>query len=470
MSRMWVVCASWGVGALMGCTGGNLSSGVGEGGAPDASVLPDRAGGGDGGDGVDAGAVPPDAAVEACAGVDCGGHGRCVVEGSAPVCRCESGFVSSGLRCVPEGCPDTLAGRLTVTTLSVAPERVLTRAGGPFSAETPPILAPTGDRALLAWQSAGGRIRVTPLTSSGSRAGGDLADVEGQELRGFAASESGFAVLLYRSPDLMLLSGFDPSGRSLFETAVVGGGDHGTNGAKWIRREWGDYGRLAFAGGRYAVSFGHAQNWGSRGEHQGDLFRFYDGRGDRVSGAGQFEWGCSHSLDLRIVYDGSAFRQVCLSDCYPTKAIYLDVRARRLVVHEEPSGNCAGRSGARLGGVAALGSTIWVAFVSPEAPGSERVGLVAVEGGRAAEPIWVGDGVHVQLAPYGEGLVLGWQAGDGYLLAELDASGSIVRGPEMVSVSSQQQTDFAVYGNGDVGWSWASGSSELSVARLRACP
>ncbi len=455
---------------LGACVGGSLSTEAGGSDAGGGAWDADRSDGRPW-DGASDTSVPgrDGGAADPCEGVDCGARGRCEASGSGAVCRCDPGFEPSGMRCVPEACPAALADRLTVSAVSVAPERVLPRAGGPFSQETPPILATVGESALLAWQAAGGRIRVTPLTTSGARRGEDLVDVEGQELRGFAASPGGFALLFYRNPDAMILAGFDSAGTPSFETFVVGGGDHGMNGAKWIRPEWGDYGRLAYAGGRYAVTFGHTQNWGDRGEHQGDLFRLYDASGMRTSGTGQFEWGCSHSLEVRLVHDGSTFRPICLSDCYPTKAIYLDVRPRSLVLHEEPSGNCMGRSGALLGGAVAIGSTIWVAFVSSEAPGPQNIGLVAVRGGGPEEPIWVAAGSHAQLAPYGEGLLLGWQGADGYRLAELDAEASIVRGPETVSASSHQQTDFVVYESGDVGWAWASGSNEVSVARLRAC-
>lgn len=37
----------------------------------------------------------------ACSGVDCGGHGNCVVTGGSPACDCESGFRPDGLACIP---------------------------------------------------------------------------------------------------------------------------------------------------------------------------------------------------------------------------------------------------------------------------------------------------------------------------------------------------------------------------------
>ncbi len=440
----------------------------------------------DGGAEFDAGSGPPDAApsdggatdgapvfdsgvADPCVGVDCDGHGRCEASGDRAACRCDSGFEASGLRCVPAGCPGSLAERLSVRVVNVAPRRPLNRAGGPFSPETPPILATVGDRALLAWQADDSTVHVTPLTPAGARAGDDLTMIQGQELRGLAAHESGFAVLVHRAPDRMVLAGFGADGTPAFETDVVGGTDHAASGAKWIRRQWGDYARLAYGGGRYALTFGHTQNWGDRGEHQGDLLRGYETTGAPAPVSGAFEWGCSHSLQVRLVHDGSAFRQVCLSDCYPTKAIYLDVRSRRTVVHEEPSGNCAGRSGATLGGTASVDGTLWVAFTSPQAPGEANVGLTRVASAGADPPRWVTAGSFAQLAPYDEGLLLGVGGGAGYRLWALGPDGGVLLGPDTVTADAQGETDFVVYGNGDVGWAWVSGASELSVARLRAC-
>jgi len=63
----------------------------------------------------------------------------------------------------------------------------------------------------------------------------------------------------------MALVGFDASGKQLFDTTIIGNNNHDQEGDKWIKREWGDYGRLAFFQNRYAVYFGHTQNWGSQG-------------------------------------------------------------------------------------------------------------------------------------------------------------------------------------------------------------
>lgn len=42
-----------------------------------------------------------------CAGVDCGGVGECVAEGSVATCDCDAGYVAAGATCIEEGlCPE----------------------------------------------------------------------------------------------------------------------------------------------------------------------------------------------------------------------------------------------------------------------------------------------------------------------------------------------------------------------------
>lgn len=46
-----------------------------------------------------------DAPALSCATVTCSGHGRCVLgDGGVPACRCSSGYLPSGLDCVPDPC------------------------------------------------------------------------------------------------------------------------------------------------------------------------------------------------------------------------------------------------------------------------------------------------------------------------------------------------------------------------------
>jgi hypothetical protein len=367
-------------------------------------------------------------------------------------------------------CPATLADRLSVVSISVAPDTVNTAAGGYFSYYTPPILSPRPGGSWLAWQAAVGRVHVTPLDGSDRRAGPDVT-TEANELRGLSAHADGFAVMVQRGQDQMALVGYDAAGGLRFDTIIIGNNNHDQQGDKWVRREWGDHGRLVFFENRYAVYFGHTMNWGPQGEHQGDLLWYYDLSGNRSGG--DWDWGCSHSLDVRLAYNGTRLGPVCLSDCYPTKAIWFNHQSAE--IHPEPSGNCAGLSSGELGGLVATAEGFWLSFTSPEGRSSRDVGLVSISNASQVGPVrWLTDSAaadesSAKLARYGDNLLVAWQDSGTVRMAVVDRDGNFVLGPESVAASFNQQTDFVDHPSGDVGWAHGEGST-LQVYRLRQCP
>ncbi len=367
-------------------------------------------------------------------------------------------------------CPATLTDRIEQTSVSVAPDSVNMNGGGYFSRLTPPVLAPYQGGAQVAWGDSSGKIHVTPINDLDQRAGQDVTQ-PGNEIRGLAAHSGGFAVLFQRGEDEMAIVGYDAAGNQTFDTLIVGNNSHDNEGDKWIRREWGDHGRLSFDGSRYAVYFGHVMNWGSQGIHQGDLLWYYDLSGSKTGGA--WDWGCSHSLDVRLGYDGQQFRPVCLSDCYPEKAIMYNHRAAR--IHAEPSGNCSGNSDAELGGLAvAPAGGFYLTFVSPEGRLSHDVAFVNVTAPGTVGPIhWLTDTAAVEesnahLARYGDDFLVSWQGSGGMQMGLVDGDGNFLIGPEQVSVDFTQQTDFVNFAHGDVGWAHGAGSN-LVIYRVRYC-
>ena len=405
-----------------------------------------------------------------CDGVTCSGHGTCRVSGGQAECVCDPGYHAQGLACVEDGgtCPPALADRVTVTTLDVSPDQVNTSAGGYFSPLTPPILAPLPAGAKVAWGDTSGLVHVTPLDDQNRRAGPDVT-IPANELRGLAAHQSGYAVLVQRGEDEMAFVGFNSADQQVFDVTIVGNTDHDQTWAKWIRRDWSHYGRVAYHAGTYATYFGHVMNWGADGVHQGDLRYFYDLSGNQTQVG--WDWGCSHSLDVRIAHDGSRFGPVCLSDCFPQKAIMYN--HQQAVIHDEPSGDCSGYSEAELGGLVALGGSLYLTFVSPEGRASRDVALVGVTNGQVGTVHWLTDTPNQEgnahLAVYGSNLLVAWQAGSSLEFAVVDTSGNFLVGPETVSgVAFDQQTDFVNYANGDVGWAFAAGST-LSIVRLTYC-
>jgi len=359
----------------------------------------------------------------------------------------------------------TLADRLRVTTVDVAPSSV---GGGAYQEAV--VLSPLADgSSRVAWNDGAGAARVTPLTAADTRAGADQV-LENADMSGFVALPDGNAILGVRG-DAMVLWKLDTSGAVAFETPFVGNNSHTSDGDKWIDG-WSDCGRLAWSGSRFAVYFGHTQNWGADGNHQGDLYTYVDPAGTDLGGG--WSWGCSHSLEVRLAWNGADFGPVCLSDCYPTKGIHINGYWGS-EISAEPSGNCSGGSAASLGGLAPVSDGFYLTFTSPEGRSSADVVLVHVTaGGTVGSKIYLTDTAGVEetgakLAAYGGNLLAAWMAGSSATFAVVDGSGAILEGPETLGVAFDPHDDFINFADGAVGWAMGSGS-QLSIARLGLCP
>src|SRR6185503_1768574 len=117
-------------------------------------------------------------------------------------------------------------------------------------------------------------------------------------------------------------------------------------------------GRLAWSGTQYAAYFGQTGNHGSAGNHQGDQYRLVSPAG-AVSGG--WDWGCSHSLDERLVHNGTAWAPVCGSDTYPGAGIWFNNRGK---ISDEPSITNVGGV-AKLGGLVPATDGFYMTLTSP---------------------------------------------------------------------------------------------------------
>ncbi|MBW2522759.1 MAG: hypothetical protein JRI23_01225 [Deltaproteobacteria bacterium] len=366
---------------------------------------------------------------------------------------------SSGVPCsssIPSGgaCTTALDNRAEVTMVSV---------GAPVQGDV--WLAPEpGGCAKAAWIS-GTEVHLTPLTGDGQRFGPD-GSMPGTEIRGLVAHDDG-AALLIRRDDRMDLVGVCGNGANRFEIPIVGGNNHDQSGDKWID-SWPHEGRLAWSGAQYAAYFGHTQNWGAQGNHQGDILAYYDGDG-APDGLG-WGWGCSHSLDVRIAHSGATFGPVCVSDCYPDKGIYFD---HNTLVSSEPSGNCLGSSDARLGGLVAVSGGFMLTYSSSEGRSSFDIALVHISStGTVGSPVWLTDTAGTDertsyLARYGSNLLVGWLSEGNLTLSVVNDTGTVVEGPALASVGFGG-ADFINLANGDVAWAFGQGS-EVAMVRLPHC-
>lgn len=309
-------------------------------------------------------------------------------------------------------------------------------------------------------------MHVTPLDGGDQRFASD-ATTAGSEIRGLVAHDDGSAVLVVRGDEMVLVR-LAANGAAQFENIIVGNNSHQTEGDRWIDG-WPHEGRLAWSGSGYAAYFGQTGNWGSQGNHQGDHLSMFTASGGAASGG--WDWGCSHSLDVRITHNGNRFGPVCLSDCYPGKGIYFN---HNTLVRDEPSGNCAGGSSASLGGLAPVADGFWLTFASDEGRASHDIGLVHIDnGGSVGTPVWLTNTDSVQetnphLARYGAGMLAAYSAGGQATFVVLDSSGAVTDGPVTLGVQLPWGSDMTTFPNGDVGWAVASGGG-LSIIRVARC-
>lgn len=361
----------------------------------------------------------------------------------------------------------TLASRVTVAQVSVAPASVDVGSSYGWSNNRPVHLAPLANGgARVAWSSSG-TVHVTPLDAALARSGPDVT-LAGESVRGFVAHDDGAAALLVVRGTGMWLVRLAPSGVPAYEVPIVNDPPSDTEGARWVDN-WGHEGRLLFTGTHYVAYFGHTKHWGAMGKHQGDLLASFDAATGAPGGPASWAWGCSHSLDVRLAWDGTQVAPVCLSDCYRVKGVLLDDST---LLVDEPSGNCAGSSDGELGGLAPLpGGGFALTFSSREGRPTRNVGFLTITPSRQkGAVVWLttAEASRPNLARYGDRLLAAWQEGGAQQLAVLSPAGAVLEGPVPAGGGWAARDDFASWPAGHVGWAAGSGST-LTVTRVRQC-
>jgi len=318
----------------------------------------------------------------------------------------------------------------------------------------------------VAWRSSAGW-RVTPLDATGARAGSDLP-VDGLKVYGLAAGADGYAVLVSRAPDYMTFVRMNGAGAVVAKHDLVGGGDHMTVGTEWFG-EFANTGRLVATSTGFAAYFGLHRRWPDGIGHQGDTLRLFTSAG--ATAGSMWGWGCSHSLDQRIDWNGTKVGALCLSDCYPKKAIMLN--HNETTVSDEPSGNCSGGVNAALGAVVGDSGGFFAMVLSREGRTSRDVKLVRVGNDAAVKSTtWLttnsDDESGAHLARFGGAMLAGWTAGGSRYLARVDNTGALVGAPETTTAPSTSH-DFIALTTGDAAWASVDGG-KLTIVRVRACP
>lgn len=327
--------------------------------------------------------------------------------------------------------------------------------------------APTGTNGVVvAWHDDAG-LALTQLDASGLRVG-DSVSVDGAEIYGLAVHDDAWAVLFSRGSDELLIRSVTASGAQRFETRLLGAVDHAITENEWfgslIRG-----GRLIWTGSQWVAYYAVQRLWDDGVAHYGDqIQRIND---DGGSGGLVWDWGCSHSMEVRLAHNGTALGPLCASDCFPEPGgVHF---SHRTFVYKDSGGNCSGGWSAHLGGVVPTAGAFWLGFSSSDDRPAHDAALVRItDSKQLGEIVWLTEGANISeyhIGPFGEGTLAAWHQGGESMFQAVDSEGVAEGTPEVLAaVGLTGATDFFEFSNGDAGWVMRVDGS-VQVARLKPC-
>jgi hypothetical protein len=338
-----------------------------------------------------------------------------------------------------------------------------------------------GGGALLAWGGGDG-VHLTRVDDSLARVGDDVI-IDGNAPWGVAVDQSGdtWGVLVDRGTDVLALVLVGPGGGIISDQVLIGGVDHNVVNNQWF----GDGirgGRLAWTGDGWAAYYTVQQLYDDGLQHYGDQLRFFAADGTPASVG--WQWGCSHSMEVRLAYNGAITGPLCASDCYPSKGVFFNHNT--FLYGDETGSDCSGGYATHLGGLVPMPDGFWAAYTAIDDRPSSDVAIIFVSNTTTGSswrvlhevgtPVWMTDDAIDQAGPHiarlGDNLVVGWsQSGDSQLqLAALDTGQPLGPAESVPEANLAGAGDFFVYANSDVGWPLVSPSgATISLARLRDC-
>jgi hypothetical protein len=314
----------------------------------------------------------------------------------------------------------------------------------------------------LATAYGSGTITVQRVDGGGARVGPAI-DVPGDALWGVAAASDALAVLVHRGDELhLVVHALD--GAPIADTRILGGVPHDVTGNEWFGNLL-RAGRLDWTGTEWVAYSTVQRLWPDGIQHYGDQLRTFARDGTPV--ATHWDWGCSHSMEVRLAHTAAGVGAVCSSDCFPDKGVFF---MHRTTVFLDPTGNCMGYVQQRLGGAAAVGTGFVVGWTSATGRSSIDPAVARVGDDRSVGPVvWLssaaGDERELHVGPYGSGAVAAWIETGGGRIVRLDPSGSPIGAVETIDAAAiDGASDFARLSDGDTAWVVGG-----EMARLRSC-
>lgn len=336
------------------------------------------------------------------------------------------------------------------------------------------------DGTVIAWTEAD-HIRLS-LADAAGQLQSTVITVPGKKAWAVAAGDGGYAVLVTsrHSPeypsvaydDILKFFSLGPTGNIKLQITVAGQGDPAVEGNEWFPYEPYTAGRLIWNSTRWVAYFTvllQVENNG--GVHQTDRLYYIQTNGS----LSQTPWdgGCSHSMDLRLAYNGVQIGSSCLSDCLPEKGTLFHHWTN---LYPDPSGNCAGTINSRLGGLVPTPGGYWQSFASSHNRDSMDIGLARIHTPDATPThntkdavIWLSDDSaldqYPKLVRYGtDSLLAAWKGPSKTELRLLDQDGAVLQSLA-VDTPLDNFNDLIAYPDGSAGWVYANATG-IHIVRI----
>lgn len=420
---------------------------------------------------------------------------------------------------VTPGCPDSLAQRLTVSTIDTGVDIRYKRVGYdsyPLDENVLFSVSPAG-RMLLAYrENNGNRIRVTRLNAQLTRDGSDLI-VFAIDLGGLVAHDDGSFALLTRRDDpgepLRDTTTTDSIGKAAVLIHILGtkelfaqpltGTSSITRASDPMARDCAPSlnGRLVWNGTKYGAYFAvHGCEGDTHEPYYGDKLVYVDANGNYLKGG--WSWNCSISQGIRLLPGRDKFTSLCMSDGAPFAGLNLvteGVEPRQLAPERVATGYTAGRFGSvvRMSNGAYLVG--WLSRGVPDEIASARrpdqaskpasdIALIQLGADYSTlEPRrWLTETplvaeTNLHIAPYGpRQLLVVWDNVEALSCTEwtcwgtytgtsarlIDMSGHFLSPDVRIDAPPNTEQDLVVFPNGDLGWAFVPDDARNYAAPL----
>ncbi|MCU0443984.1 MAG: ankyrin repeat domain-containing protein [Microscillaceae bacterium] len=227
----------------------------------------------------------------------------------------------------------TFYGKIRINELDLSGKTV----SGYFQ-DTPATLAPTPDGgAVLTWQDKNGDCHLRK-TDAQDQWQGNLVTLAKTRIFSTIGLSDGWAILFskeekydaeadWRTYTKYFLAKYNLSGNKIFETKLLGDDNLDKEGNRVADASGRNVNTLAWSGKYFAAYLAIYQDFGDKGDHQGDALIIVDANGkivekapqdpDELVRAGGWDWGVSHSFSQRMMHDGRKFVLMASGDANP---------------------------------------------------------------------------------------------------------------------------------------------------------